>query len=368
VKLALAEPSPVKSPDAAKTPAALDSPGHRAGKDGPTYKESVERLLKTVRESDSYDENTSMPDIPALPSKNLPATWIADFGLMSAANVVAEPAQSKPDSTVSPNISPSDTTSVEVSTDVTATGATVEAVAKAGVVTENSIKPVVGAAKIATDPSDGDYVGRSRSVENTVKPIVPPIVAQSAAAIVSKPLLEQQPNLAPTAEIDSTDSDSGMLGLAPDRQAPAGIGPDPVRVVAAAAHGVRGIAVQIAQSLPSAQEKSVEISLDPVELGKIRLTLHATQTGMTVQVHADRPETLDLMRRNTTELAMDMRDLGFENVGFQFSQGQPDQQQNEWDAPVLLEEIDESLQPAPNVATPLPALKMMGSDRLDIRI
>lgn len=62
----------------------------------------------------------------------------------------------------------------------------------------------------------------------------------------------------------------------------------------------------------------VEITLAPEELGKVRMTLHAADGGITVAVQADRPDTLDLMRRNIDSLARDFRDLGYADISFSF--------------------------------------------------
>lgn len=81
----------------------------------------------------------------------------------------------------------------------------------------------------------------------------------------------------------------------------------------------RAVVVQVAQAVNGA-EGSVEISLDPAELGKVRLTLRASETGMNVQVVAERPHTIDLLRRNIGQLEAEFRELGFSDIGFDFSQ------------------------------------------------
>jgi hypothetical protein len=40
-----------------------------------------------------------------------------------------------------------------------------------------------------------------------------------------------------------------------------------------------------------------EIELAPAELGRLRIALHASEAGLQVAITADRPETLDLVRR-----------------------------------------------------------------------
>ena len=67
-------------------------------------------------------------------------------------------------------------------------------------------------------------------------------------------------------------------------------------------------------------ERPIEIRLEPAELGRVRLTLSTTEAGVTVTVLAERAETLELMRRNASELASEFRELGFAGVDLSFGQ------------------------------------------------
>ncbi len=80
------------------------------------------------------------------------------------------------------------------------------------------------------------------------------------------------------------------------------------------------IAQAIAQSLHVSPDKSVEIALNPAELGRVRIVMTPSETGMTVNILADRPETLDLMRRNIDDLGRSISDLGYEDINFSFGQ------------------------------------------------
>ena len=65
-------------------------------------------------------------------------------------------------------------------------------------------------------------------------------------------------------------------------------------------------------------ERPVELSLDPAELGRVRLTLAVSDAGVSVSIVAERPETLDLMRRNAEALAAEYRSLGYAEVNLSF--------------------------------------------------
>jgi hypothetical protein len=86
----------------------------------------------------------------------------------------------------------------------------------------------------------------------------------------------------------------------------------------------KSIATQIAQSAAHGANKVVEITLDPVELGKIRMTFQASESGMNVQIVGERPEIVELMRRHTAQLQAEFEGLGYQDLNFVFSQHQQD--------------------------------------------
>jgi len=62
-----------------------------------------------------------------------------------------------------------------------------------------------------------------------------------------------------------------------------------------------------------------EISLSPEELGRLRLQLIPEGDRIQVILSAERPETLDLLRRNIEQLAADLRQMGFSSSAFGFA-------------------------------------------------
>ncbi|MEO3413239.1 flagellar hook-length control protein FliK [Roseovarius sp. CAU 1744] len=85
----------------------------------------------------------------------------------------------------------------------------------------------------------------------------------------------------------------------------------------------RNIAVQIAQAMRhGGTEKPMELVLSPAELGRVRISMQALDGAMTVHVVAERPETLDLMRRHIDLLAQEFHDIGFGTAEFAFGQNQ----------------------------------------------
>ncbi|MEZ5777384.1 MAG: flagellar hook-length control protein FliK [Paracoccaceae bacterium] len=91
----------------------------------------------------------------------------------------------------------------------------------------------------------------------------------------------------------------------------------------AVAHGLpKPIGTQIAEAISLAPDRTIEIALSPEELGRVRLSLTPGDGSMVLVLHAERPDTLDLLRRNIESLAQDFRDLGFHDLTFSFGQRQ----------------------------------------------
>ena len=78
---------------------------------------------------------------------------------------------------------------------------------------------------------------------------------------------------------------------------------------------------QVAEAIHRSPDKSVEVALNPVELGRVRMVLSATDAGINVSILADRPDTLDLMRRNIDDLGQSFAELGYEDIAFSFEHG-----------------------------------------------
>ena len=75
------------------------------------------------------------------------------------------------------------------------------------------------------------------------------------------------------------------------------------------------------QILPAVQRRTggrVELTLSPAELGRVEITMQSRDGGMSVSLNAERPETLELLRRHIDLLAADMRQLGMTDLSFSF--------------------------------------------------
>ena len=78
-------------------------------------------------------------------------------------------------------------------------------------------------------------------------------------------------------------------------------------------------AASIEQVHTDTGQEMTEIRLDPEELGRLRITLEGEGDALRVRVEVERPETLDLLRRNMDRLADTLREAGYSHSDMQFS-------------------------------------------------
>lgn len=133
----------------------------------------------------------------------------------------------------------------------------------------------------------------------------------------------------------------------------------------------RSLAQQVSTALAAQPDRPVELLLSPEELGKVRLTLNSSESGITVSVLTERPETLDLMRRHIDLLARDFRDLGYSSIAFNFGaspehgRGARDREASEKPEGSSRRESE----PAAPLAGPIPLkLSLMPEQGLDLRM
>ena len=157
---------------------------------------------------------------------------------------------------------------------------------------------------------------------------------------------------------------------APEHRGPAPLASalaPPVQAATAGQDIPRQIAVQIARAAeggPGGARGTVELSLSPEELGRVRLRLHPSEAGLSVTITADRPETLDLMRRNIDLLAREFLDIGYEDAQFDFTRGG----QGTDDDNAAASTASALTAAPPDTAQTALAARLVLGDRLDIRL
>lgn len=77
---------------------------------------------------------------------------------------------------------------------------------------------------------------------------------------------------------------------------------------------------QVFAAIRTEKSGSVDLRLDPPDLGRVRIHFSFERTdAVTATVTADRGDTLDLMRRHAGDLARDLQRAGFEGVRLEFA-------------------------------------------------
>jgi hypothetical protein len=122
---------------------------------------------------------------------------------------------------------------------------------------------------------------------------------------------------------------------------------------------------QIAEAMRAAPGNRVDLTLMPEELGRVTISFQTEGDALRVHLMADRPETLDLLRRHAPELAADLRAQGYDTTSFSF--GRSGHPPSAYAAPVGATEADlpAAADPAPTAPRPLPA-DVIGT--LDLRL
>ncbi|MEH6836893.1 MULTISPECIES: flagellar hook-length control protein FliK [Falsihalocynthiibacter] len=130
----------------------------------------------------------------------------------------------------------------------------------------------------------------------------------------------------------------------------------------------RSVAQQLASASIGEANRPLELALSPEELGRVKLTFSPTEGGMVVSVLAERPETLDLMRRNINSLAQEFLGMGYDQISFNFNQSGSEQQQNGQSSPDQPHVPPSEFQPIGTPESGPIAIDLTQSDRVDIRI
>ena len=126
---------------------------------------------------------------------------------------------------------------------------------------------------------------------------------------------------------------------------------------------------QIADAIVRTREGRVEVLLDPVELGRVTVVL-GTDDRSGLGIIAERPETLDLIRRHTDQLLRDLRDSGMPNASLDFMKHEGGRGQGGQSFPLTAsaetarDRIEDEAAPLTSAA----ALRPPGIHRIDIRL
>jgi len=121
------------------------------------------------------------------------------------------------------------------------------------------------------------------------------------------------------------------------------------------------ISTQLPNLLSKAEKQTVELRLDPPELGRVTIHLTTHDQQVTAQVVAERVQTVDLMRQHADLLTATLARAGFSEANLSFQQGQGEEKGSE--------QFQTFTGTAEGEPSPPPAATLTGQDgRLDIRL
>ncbi|GAW34496.1 flagellar hook-length control protein FliK [Roseovarius sp. A-2] len=193
---------------------------------------------------------------------------------------------------------------------------------------------------------------------------------QAAATVPTAPAAAQIAGLVlqePQAELAASEHEPEAHLVFETRTGSGAAPPQQASHIALRADLPQQIAMQVAADAGRAtpgSDRLINLTLSPEELGSVRLSLRHTDDGLSVAIFAERPETLELLRRNIDLLARDFLDIGYESAEFTFDQEDPGSDARQ-DKPIAAP----GLGLPPDVESPRPtAIAIHLGDRLDIRL
>ncbi len=135
------------------------------------------------------------------------------------------------------------------------------------------------------------------------------------------------------------------------------------------AQGTDALQEIVRAAMATRGSSSIELRLDPSELGKLDIELTFIDDRVTVSVRAEREEALDLMRRSSSELERMLREAGVDLGGLDFAQGQAGgRDRDEPGFTALATEQGAGARGGDALAIPASAPLGDGTARVDIRI
>ncbi len=183
-------------------------------------------------------------------------------------------------------------------------------------------KPAADTPPITPIPDDGQMDLRAAPQASAVTPSAAEPPDPARAFDTAKPPMDQLPALDSAQDLLRTSQADPLVGLTSEAKS---LDMPEMPAISRADPGPRA-AQQVAVALAMNPEGGFELALDPEELGSVRLNLSPSDNGMIVQVTAERPETMDLLRRHIDVLARELREAGYSDVSFSFGSDTPSHQ------------------------------------------
>lgn len=166
-------------------------------------------------------------------------------------------------------------------------------------------------------PDDPAIPPQPKDKEMTNPQDPPPV-----AGVIDKPASPASPWLQPSAGVEH----SVAMPPAPSPDAGSIVGPGPgenpdvpsALPAASPPRPAEPLTTQVASLIVHRAEDRAELLLEPAELGRMRFEITHRGDGVQILLSAERPETLDLLRRNAEQLTGEFRAMGFGSADLGF--------------------------------------------------
>ncbi|MCR8549496.1 flagellar hook-length control protein FliK [Salipiger sp. P9] len=140
-----------------------------------------------------------------------------------------------------------------------------------------------------------------------------PVQQQTAGSVLSPVLDDSEPL-----------TKEGTLGGLPGdaRSTPAPIAAQPI-ALPARSETAASVLSQLSDAVAGTRlqaDELIEVKLNPEELGHVRFRMGQGEHGLMLTITAERPETLDLLRRHVDQLARYLADMGHGSASFSFGE------------------------------------------------
>lgn len=185
-----------------------------------------------------------------------------------------------------------------------------------------------------------------------LKPTVTPLINTSTIAVEGLLPGQETIDTGPISEL-------GALGLERVNQSAATITPASAPQITP-----RAVAQQIAEGFNLNATGATELSLNPEELGRVKVTFTGNDAGMIVTLQSERLETQDLLRRNIDLLMKEFESAGYETLDFAFSGGGADTPQGHEDQADVTDDPLQTSTPDPQPFLP----RSHAASGVDIRL
>lgn len=206
---------------------------------------------------------------------------------------------------------------------------------------------------------------------------VPPKSTAITIAVVANPAWAGSLNPADLPDIDgllpemlalekpaAEASDVGAPSLLPFNQVAT---PNALQPGATAPPLPAALAPAIVQMAKTGIDGPLELALSPEELGRLTISIQQDGDFVRVTMIAERPETLDLLRRHASDLVADLRQSGFSGASLSFGQGGQGQSELFTVAKIPIDENQTPQSPLHETKQPAPSRVTKGSG-LDLRL